>query len=135
MKSRGVAIKDAFGQSIVYSLLKMCFNRMRTMWRAVRYPAMPSATPAVPAVRMAEARVLLTALSAGAGFRSAGFLTNNALDNMNWASLALATYRDAMAAGFQPKLHVLDMLMACLRLQYTPPHVQVSCRSCKFLKL
>lgn len=93
MKVRGVPVKENYGQDICYALLKMCFNRIRTLWRAKRYPAMPHGDKALPAVRLTEARVLLGALQGTASFKSAGFLQNQALDNMNWAGLALATYK------------------------------------------
>lgn len=33
-----------------------------------------------------------------------------------WASMALGAYRDVLAAGCKPRLHVLERVLACLRL-------------------
>lgn len=37
-------------------------------------------------------------------------------DQAHWTNQALAVYRDALAAGCRPRLHVLERVLACLRL-------------------
>jgi len=38
-----------------------------------------------------------------------------------WARRALDVYHDAVAAGYRPRLHVLERLLACLRLPHQRP--------------
>ena len=41
-----------------------------------------------------------------------------------WASLALGVYRDALAGGCRPRMHVLERVLACLRLPVPEEHLQ-----------
>ena len=41
---------------------------------------------------------------------------------VHWTTQALGVYRDALSAGLRPRLHVLERLIACLRLPLDPKH-------------
>ena len=67
------------------------------------------------------ARALLKALTGAepeaealAGYPSPG--------DGSWARRALGVYQDALAARCRPRLHVLERLLACLRLPHQRPH-------------
>ncbi len=52
--------------------------------------------------------------------------TEPSLENLGpgeggWARRALGVYQDALAAGCRPRLHVLERLLACLRLPHQRP--------------
>jgi hypothetical protein len=102
-------------QSVLWLLLKACFNRIREGWRPGGYPPtdFPSSRISVE-LRTPEALQLLSALEPHT-------LRHNFLDhrdNINWCALALSTYRDFTAAGHKPTIDVLDKLLACLRLPF-----------------
>ena len=104
-------------QSILWLLLKVCYNRIRESWRTGGYPPtdFPSSRISVE-LRTPEALQLLAALEPQT--RRHNFLDHR--DNINWCALALTTYRDFTAAGHKPTIELLDKLLACLRLPFTP---------------
>jgi pentatricopeptide repeat protein len=129
MRVTKVPVKDLNAQAACFTLLKCCLNRLRQKWLPGGYPPRPGAplSSALPSVRAREARQLLAVLEpaasvaapAGAAVaagrsRRHTFLDNK--ENINWAALALGTYRDFVAAGLKPDLDVVDKVLACLRL-------------------
>ncbi len=121
MRLNKVLARDLNAQSMCYTLLKCCMNRLRERWQPGGYPPRPdrALSSALPSTRTQEARQLLAVLSppmpAGArGSRRHTFLDNK--DNINWVALALGTYRDFVAGGLKPDLNVLDKVLMCMRL-------------------
>ncbi len=125
MKARRCITVGRFAQSMCYSLLKASFNRIRASWRPGGYPPGPPSQAAPFSVysgfRPSQARRMLHTLYP-AGAKQRHTYIDNA-DNINWVALAVATYRDFQAQGLRPHISVLDMLLACLRVQHKPMEV------------
>ena len=121
MKQRGFEVDEV----LCFILVRLCYNRLRSAWRPGGYP--PS-----------KAQQDRISLSGGAAAGGAGRALLKALTSTEpeaealcaypgpgdggWARRALGVYHDALAAGARPRLHVLERLLACLRLPHQRPH-------------
>lgn len=141
MKAQGLPIKGPYAQAICFTLMKGCFNHIRSTWSPNGYPpkrldAATSAAGVTGAAAGGGAAASAAALHrVVAGRQQPSLLARKLLavlqpprskpqrftfldnsENINWVALAAATYRDLQAQGVRPSLSVLDMLLSCLRL-------------------
>eukprot|EP00798_Chlamydomonas_sp_ICE-L_P004335 gene4335-14448_t len=132
MRAKKIPIlQKKMAHTMYYTLIKTYYNQIRQMWEESAGPDAgrePWRLAQSPAVRQAEAEVLLRALAAAnrpEGFTgmarpatpiNLGRSLTLPPDSINWAQLAIGLYRDMVLDGHQPNLDILDKLMACLRL-------------------
>ncbi|KAK9813896.1 hypothetical protein WJX73_003687 [Symbiochloris irregularis] len=124
MRRQGVAVDEA----VCFEALRACFNALREHWTPSGYPpAFPDQQVHRGGVTDATAHALFSALDpTGAHSPSMQATELHAQDaeqggpQAYWTSLALGVYRDALGAGMQPRLHVLERLVSCLRLPLDP---------------
>ncbi|KAK9820618.1 hypothetical protein WJX72_012335 [[Myrmecia] bisecta] len=109
MKKRGLRVDEA----VCFILLRLCYNGQRASWYPGGYPPGKTQSQGMPGARSAAGMALLQALSG-----SAAPVEYDARE-VNWVSRAMSVYREAVAGGVTLRLHVLDRLLACLRLPHS----------------
>lgn len=107
MQSQGIRI----GASHAFSLVRICFNTIRSMWFPSGHPTSSSEPrPNLPGSRRSrEGTALLAALGG-----SPSSPAESPSDVAGWQTRALKVYKDALQGG-PPSLRLLDRLLGCLR--------------------
>ncbi|CAL8460572.1 g101 [Coccomyxa elongata] len=114
MKQRGHVVDEA----VCFILVRLCYNQLRDSWYPGGYPPKRSSVKGGRLGRNPAGPALLRALG------GSGSISDHngpaAVGESVWAQRAVDVYREALSAGYRPRRHVIERVLACLRHPQAP---------------